>query len=32
LQQPEALIEDITGEDVEKVVRTQKETAGGMDQ
>ena len=30
--QPEALIEEITGGDVERVVRSQKETAGGMDQ
>ena len=30
--QPEAVIEEITGEDVERVVRSQKETAGGMDQ
>jgi hypothetical protein len=31
-KQPEMTIEEITGQDVEKVVKAQKETAGGMDQ
>ena len=31
-QEQEASIEEITGEDVQKVVSAQKETAGGMDQ
>ena len=31
-QQPELTIEEISGEDVEQAVRSQKETAGGMGQ